>query len=311
MEGDIKGCFDHISHNWLLQNIPVSKKILKQWLKCGVVDSQQFYSTRSGTPQGGIISPTLANLTLDGLEQAIDLAAGITSYTKTGEKRNNKYQVHFVRYADDFIVTSNSKELLEETIKPAISSFLQIRGLQLSNEKTKIVHINEGFDFLGQNIRKYKGKCLIKPSRKSYQQIIEKLLGIIETNQQTAPEKLIALLNPIIRGWCNYHRKIISSRMFSKLDSTIFWKIWNWAKRRHPNKSTRWVKQKYFIKQGKRDWIFSARDKGKIVSLFSAQSIPIVRHLKIRNRANPFDKSWNYYFAERDRKGTDMLCRVV
>jgi len=311
LEGDIKGCFDHISHNWLMNNIPINKRILHQWLKCGVVDNHQFFATTAGTPQGGIISPTLANMTLDGLERAIDQSAGVTSYTKTGEKRNNRNQVHFVRYADDFIVTSNSKELLEEKIKPAIVEFLKERGLQLSKEKTKIAHINEGFDFLGQNIRKYNGKCLIKPSRKSFKAITNKVLDFIRKNKDMSPEKLIGKLNSIIRGWCNYHRKVISSRIFAKLDSTIFWSIWNWVRRRHPTKSKRWIKLKYFIKKGKRDWIFFGINKGKITTLFSAQSLRAVRHLKIKNTANPFDKSWNHYFAERRRKGTDMLCRVV
>lgn len=311
LEGDIKGCFDHISHNWLLDNILINRKILKQWLKCGFIEGNNLFCTKSGTPQGGIISPTLANITLDGMERIIDLAGGITKHTKTGEKRNNKYQIHFVRYADDFIVTSNSRYVLENQIKPAITKFLKERGLTLSEEKTKIVHIDDGFDFLGQNVRKYKGKCLIKPSKKSFKANAQKLRILIKENKSISSSKLIKILNPVIRGWCNYHRKIISSRAFAKLDSIVFRSIWNWAKRRHTTKSKGWIKEKYFTSIGNRNWIFFGKEKEKIVTLFSAQSIKMVRHLKIRNSANPFDDCWKDYFIARKRNGTDMQCRVI
>lgn len=312
LEGDIKGCFDHISHKCLLDNIPIEKKFLKQWLECGFIDGNNLFWTKSGTPQGGIISLTLANMALGGLERVIDIAGRIIKYTKTGEKSNNKYQVHFVRYADDFIVTcNNNKYILENQIKPAIEAFLNQRRLELSDEKTRIVHINDGFDFLGQNVRKYKGKCLIKPSKKSFQANVWKLLTLIKKNKAISSGKLIQILNPIIRGWCNYHRKINSSRAFAKLDSIIFKSIWNWAKRGHPTKSKGWIKKKYFTVIGNRNWIFFGKVKEKIVTLISAQSIKIVRHLKIRNTANPFDKCWKDYFIARKRNGTDMRCRVI
>lgn len=311
LEGDIKGCFDHISHEWLLDNIPINRKILKQWLECGFIEGNNLFCTKAGTPQGGIISPTLANMTLDGLERIIDLAGGVTKYTKTGEKRNNKCQVHFVRYADDFIVTCNSKYVLENKIKPAIEDFLKERGLELSDEKTRIVHIDDGFDFLSQNVRKYKGKCLIKPSKKSFKANAQKLRTLIKENKSMSSSKLIKILNSIIRGWCNYHRKVISSRAFAKLDSIVFKSIWKWAKRRHTTKSKGWIKQKYFTSIGNRNWVFFGKVKDKIVTLFSAQSIKMVRHLKIRNAANPFDYCWKDYFSARRRKGTNMLCRVI
>ena len=311
LEGDIKGCFDHISHEWLLDNIPIDRKILKQWLKCGFLEGDNLFCTKSGTPQGGIISPILANITLDGMERIIDLAGGVTKYTKTGEKRNNKYQVHFVRYADDFIVTCNSKDVLENQIKPAIEKFLAERGLELSEEKTNIVHIDDGFDFLSQNVRKYKGKCLIKPSEESFKANAQKLRKLIKENKSKSSAKLIRILNPIIRGWCNYHRKIISSRVFAKLDFIVFRSIWNWAKRRHTTRSKEWIKQKYFTSIENKNWIFFGNLKEKTVTLFSAQSIKVVRHLKIRNTANPFDCCWKDYFVARRRNGTDMQCRVI
>jgi len=294
-----------------LDNIAIKKKILNQWLKSGFIENNSLFPTKSGTPQGGIISPTLANITLDGMESLIDELGGITKYGKDGAKRNNQYQLHFVRYADDFIVTCNDREFLEQKVKPAIIEFLQERGLTLSEEKTKISHIDDGFDFLGQNIRKYKGKLLIKPSKKSYKAIIQKIRKLIEKKKAISAENLIKILNPIIRGWCNYHKKIISSRVFSRLDFDIFRKIWSWAKRRHHDKSKKWIKAKYFSSIKCNNWVFYAKITQKMFTLYSAQSTKLSRHLKIRNVANPFDANWNEYFIARKRKGTNLQCRII
>ena len=305
LEADIKGCFDHISHEWLLENIPINKKVLKQWLTCGFVKDKHWFPTKEGTPQGGIISPTLANMALDGLEKVVNRTGGVTRYVQEVSKRS-KYKIHFVRYADDFIITSNSREFLENKIKPAVVEFLKVRGLSLSEEKTQITHIEDGFDFLGQNVRKYKGKLLTMPSKKSYKAIMKKIREVIEKFKAISAYRLIRILNPIIRGWTNYHRKVISSRTFTKLDNDIFWKILKWTHRRHNNKSKQWIKDKYFKSIGKRDWIFFGEEKGKTATLFQAQSVKICRHLKIKMKANPFDKSWNKYFEIRKREGLDM-----
>ncbi|OYV84542.1 MAG: hypothetical protein B7Z63_06760, partial [Ignavibacteriae bacterium 37-53-5] len=153
LEGDIKGCFDNIDHNWLMTNVPTDKRILQKWLKAGFIHRQLFSPTVAGTPQGGIISPTVANWALDGLEKELK------------EHFHSRYLVHMVRYADDFVITGRSKELLEQDVRPVVEAFLRVRGLELSKEKTRITHIQEGFDFLGQNVRKYGDKLLIKPSR--------------------------------------------------------------------------------------------------------------------------------------------------
>ena len=179
LEGDIKGCFDNINHQWLLQNIPMDKKVLQQWLNAGFIENKQLYPTTQGTPQGGIISPTLANMTLDGLEAAIDNAFNI-KIRPDGCRKNNPHKIHLVRYADDFIVTASNKEILEYKVKPLIEGFLEKRGLQLSPEKTKITHIAEGFNFLGQNLRMYpKGKLLIRPTKEAVKSVKEKLKDII------------------------------------------------------------------------------------------------------------------------------------
>jgi len=157
LEGDIKGCFDNIKHQWITDNVLINKKIVNDWLSCGFIEKGKLFPTQAGTPQGGIISPTLANMTLDGLQNHIYNALGV-EFSPKGRAYKNEYQVHLVLYADDFVVTANNVEILENTVKPAIEEFLAERGLQLSTEKTVITNINKGFDFLGFNIRKYKGK---------------------------------------------------------------------------------------------------------------------------------------------------------
>ncbi|MDM8517434.1 reverse transcriptase domain-containing protein, partial [Desulfobacterales bacterium HSG16] len=254
LEADIKGCFDFISHDWLYENIPTDRKKLKSWLKCGYMEKSMFHSTTSGTPQGGIISPVLANMTLDGLEDLL----------KSRFKRSKK--VHMVRYADDFIVTGESKELLENEVKPLIVDFLDKRGLTLSEEKTKISHINDGFDFLGFNIRKYKGKLLTKPSKSGIASIKVKVRETIKANKSVKTETLIKKLNPVIRGWGNYYRHSASKRTFTSIDHAIFETTWKWAKRRHPNKSLTWIKSKYFQREKNRNWVF--KEKGNKPALY-------------------------------------------
>ena len=174
LEADIQACFDEISHRWLEENIPINKAILNQWLKAGIIDRQTFKPTTAGAPQGSPISPVLANLTLDGLEH--HLARNIPK--KTPDGRTTK--VHLIRFADDFIATGDNKALLETQVKPLISQFLAERGLTLSPQKTTITHIDQGFDFLGQNVRKYNDKLFIKPSRKSIRTLKANLRQIIK-----------------------------------------------------------------------------------------------------------------------------------
>ena len=187
LEGDIKACFDHISHDWLLNHIPMDKLVLKKWLQCGFVFNKELFPTHEGTPQGGIISPTLANMALDGLEAT--LREKYKRRTVNGQTYFPKVTV--VRYADDFIITGSTKEMLEQEILPIVREFLQARGLTLSEEKTKITHIDDGFDFLGFNIRKYKGTLLTKPSKESLKRFMTKVRDIIDFNKACKQESLI------------------------------------------------------------------------------------------------------------------------
>jgi len=294
LETDIAGCFDAISHEWLIDNIPVDTSILRKWLKAGFVFNNKLFPTESGTPQGGIISPVLANMTLDGLEKA--LATAFPRAKQQGLK------MHMVRYADDFVITGNSKEWLQQEVMPVLIEFLGKRGLMLSPEKTKVTHITEGFNFLGWNVRKYNGKLLVKPAKANITAHLSKVREIIKTNKTTPQVSLIRLLNPILRGWANYHRHAVAKEVFAWADSQIWSMLWTWTKRRHPKKSSQWVMNNYFKTRGNRKWIFAAKKENGEEKLIIEADTPIRRHVKIRASANPHDPVWREYFAARKKQ---------
>ncbi|GAB0109807.1 group II intron reverse transcriptase/maturase [Pseudoalteromonas distincta] len=295
LEGDIKGCFDNISHDWLLANIPLDKRVLGKWLKAGYMESGKLNPTEAGTPQGGIISPVLANMALDGLETVLE-----SHFGKKNTKASYKTKVNYVRYADDFIITGISQELLEDEVKPLVEAFMAERGLTLSPEKTVITHIDEGFDFLGQNLRKYKGKLLIKPSRKNLRTFLHKVRNIISGNKTVTAGLLIHMLNPVLRGWANYHRHIVAKETFNYVDYRVWKMLWKWCRRRHKNRRFHWVKSKYFKTVGKRNWVFSGEwEESKILRLFSCNDLVIKRHTKIKAEANPYDLAFEEYFEQR------------
>jgi RNA-directed DNA polymerase len=287
--------FDNISHDWMLTHIPLDKRMLAAWLKCGFVEAGRWFETASGTPQGGIISPVLANLVLDGIEALIERT--IPSTTRKGKAA----KINFIRYADDFIITGASREVLADEIKPALERFLAERGLQLSAEKTVISHINDGFDFLGFNVRKYDGKLLIKPGKKPVKRFLDKIRAVIGTRKMAHQANLIGLLNPLIRGWAYYYRHKVSSETFGKVDHAIWTMLWRWAKRRHPKKGLRWIKDRYFSAHQGRNWVFAAQTgkSGRRLVLYKASDTRIVRHKVIRSDANPYDPEWEEYFESR------------
>lgn len=297
LEGDIKGCFDNISHNWIMNNIPMDKGILRKWLKCGFVETNKLFPTEQGAPQGSPISPTICNMVLDGLERRIKEKFHEASYN--GTRYNPK--VNYIRYADDFIVTGDNKEILEKGVMPIIRRFLGERGLELSEEKTVITHITDGFDFLGCNVRMYKNKLLIKPSKKNYKAIISKIRKVIKDHTAWKQEDLIRKLNPIIKGWVNFHKHNVASEAFSHLDNDVWISLWKWCRQRHPNKNHKWIAKKYFHRDGNRTWIFSAQDKGVIsIKLMQAGNTHITRFVKTKSEATPFDPKWDSYFEKRD-----------
>jgi RNA-directed DNA polymerase len=279
----------------------MDKAILRKWLQSGFLEKQVYHDTVSGTPQGGIISPVLANLALDGLEQRLRDAFPTRG---RGCTRGRAAQVHLIRYADDFIITGHSKELLESEVKPIVEAFIAERGLVLSSEKTLITQLSAGFDFLGQNVRRYpNGKVLIKPARKSVAAFLTKVREIVRAHRGSTAHNLITKLNPVIRGWAMYHRHVVSKRTFSHVDYAIWQALWSWATARHSNKGLRWIKRKYFERVGTRDWIFHGdpltRGSPAYTRLFYATSVKIVRHILVKSGLNPYDSAWAAYIAHR------------
>jgi RNA-directed DNA polymerase len=291
LECDIRACFDEISHEWLLKNIPMDKRILHQWLKAGYLEKGQLFPTSKGTPQGGIVSPILANMTLDGMQEAIRQAVG---------KRD---KVNFVRYADDSVQTGATKEILEQKVKPTLTDFLQPRGLELSEQKTVITSIHEGFNFLGHTVRKFGDKLLIFPAKSNVQTLRDKIRLCVKSALGLSQEALLRKLNPLLQGWANYFRNGASKRTFTKVDHYVSDQLWRWAKRRHPNQSARWRKQRYFSHDQDR-WNFSvpirlANGESKVLKLYRMANTKIERHIKIRGKANPYDEAYTEYFQKR------------
>ncbi len=295
LEGDIKACFDEIDHPWLMEHIRTDKRLLYQWLAAGYIEEGSFHDTEAGSPQGSIVSPALANMVLDGLEAVVKQAV-----TKSDK-------VNFVRYTDDFIVTGISKEVLETRVQPAIVAFLTERGLSLSTEKTHITHIDDGFDFLGFNARKYSGKLLIKPSRKSVKTFLDGIRALIKSHPTIKTDSLIWLLNPKLRGWANYYRHVVSKQIFSKVDTAIFQAIYRWTRRRHPNKGATWIFDKYYKHPAPNNWWFHAKTRtadghADMFRLIRMASTKIVRHVKVIAKATPYDPAYNSYFERRKRQ---------
>lgn len=300
LEGDIRACFDSIGKSWLLENIPMDKVILKKFLEAGFIDKGTWYPTLRGSPQGSPLSPTLAVIALSGLEKRLK------------ESFRRKDKVHAVIYADDFIVSGASKELLEMRVKPVIAQFLRERGLELSEEKTKVTHISDGFDFLGFNVRKYSnGKLLTKPSKANVTRFLGNIRGLIRANVSLQTDKLIRLLNPKIRGWANYYRHGVSSRTFVKVDYEIYLALVRWMRRRHARKGHSWLNYKYFRQQGLRRWVFHAKiiEDGQIrfLDLADARSVHIRRFPKIVGAASPFNPEYWEYFSKRARIKRSLL----
>ncbi len=301
LEGDIRACFDNLSANWLLGHIPMDKALLSKWLTAGYIEERTLHSTFEGVSQGSPISPAILVIALSGLEETI----------KSATSKRDK--VNVVSYADDFVITGDSKEILENKVMPIVVTFLKERGLELSPQKTKITHVDDGFDFLGFNIRKYKGKLLIKPSKKNVKSFLDNIRSLIKSSATSKTENLIWQLNPRIRGWANYFCHVVAKETFNYVDNCIFKTTMGWIKRRHPEKGALWRCKKYFRSQSLQHWIFSATirdEEGNVsfVDLLKAAKTPIRRHVKIRAEATPYDPQFKEYFLKRKglrvRKGT-------
>jgi len=315
LDADIAKCFDKIDHSALLDKLNTTSPIRRQiraWLKAGVMDQGTWQTTNAGTPQGGVISPLLANIALHGLETAV---------MELARTKKEKEKLTVVRYADDFVVMHDDQSMIERA-KGVVERWLMRIGLELKAEKTNISHTlegnNPGFDFLGFNIRQYKVgkhrsgkspqgtilgfKTLIKPSNKSIRNHKERLSQIVQSHKAQPQVSLIAKLNPVIRGWCNYYKTVVSKETYSKMDQFLWILTWQWATRRHPNKSHHWIAKKYWTPQDWRKWNFIGKAKdGSDIELYRHSETEIVRHMKVKGVASPFNGDL-VYWSQRLRK---------
>ena len=288
LEADITGCYDNISKSWLMDNIPIEKRILVRWLNAGYVDKGFTYPTRKGVPQGGIASGVLANMTLDGLEKTVLQSVPYRS------------RVNFVRYADDFIITAKSRTILEKYVLPAVKQFLGERGLELSEDKTRITYIRNGFTFLGQTFRKHGNTLHIIPAKEGVLALIRKI-GMIIRKYVSAPlAGMVKKLNEVLRGWAYYHRHVVASEAFKRVDNYVFDQLWRMLRKRHPKKSKKWLVKRYWRSNGKNASVFTAtaKIKGKLrqYQVFRASAIGIKRHRKVKADANPYMSEYRKYF---------------
>jgi RNA-directed DNA polymerase len=308
VDADIKGCFDNIDHDFLLQaigNFP-ARKLIHQWLKAGVMDKGVFNETESGTPQGGIVSPLLANIALHSMEEVLEVELDSKGYS-IGKRM-------VVRYADDFVLLCESQEDALKS-KEIISNWLAKRGLTLSEEKTSIKHLSEGFNFLGFNIRQYpventktNWKLLIKPSDESVAKLKARLRQEWLTLKSQDVNTIIRRLNPIIRGWANYFRGAVSSEIFRALDHWMFLRECRYIKRMHPKKSWKWRKERYFgsfILNSKDKWVFGDKKTGAYLLHFG--DINIERHILVKGAASPDDPKLREYWENREKKKEKTL----
>ena len=308
LEGDIKDCFCEISHDWLVKHIPMDKAILRKFLKAGFMEKGKRSPTQQGIPQGGPISPALTVMALSGLEQQL---------VSSSKKQRDKEKINMIAYADDFIVTATSEELLKTKVKPILAEALAKVGLELSQEKTKITSIDQGFEFLGFSIRKYRnGKLLIKPSKASINAFLKEIRILIKKGVALTTEKLIYALNEKIIGWTNYYRTVVASKVFSFIDHHLFLALKRWGLKRHARKGKRWIMSHYFRHYRGDHWRFYGliKDKDgqtKPLYLKKARDTKIRRHLKIKAKANPFDPFYKEYFEKRqqERQKRSLLSR--
>lgn len=293
LDADIKGAFDPINHQFILDAIGTipGRNLIKQGLKAGYVESEIFQATTSGTPQGGIVSPLLANIALEGLQRLL----------QQGNRKSTQYG--FVRYCDDFIVTARTEaEIL--AIQPRIEAWLKVRGLELNPDKTTVVPVEQGFNFLGFHIRQFQNSCLTIPQKEKVLTFLKQIREWLAAHPTVAPEAVISHLNPILRGWSNYYKQGASKRVFSFVDSELWRMLWHWALRRHPNKGKRWVARKYFLHAPGEQWVFKTRISDRqgdktTISLFRLSSVMIVRHVKVRGNASPDDPTLQHYWKQR------------
>jgi len=306
LDADLAGAFDRIDHDHLLRSLGSfpALRMIREWLKAGVIESGEFTPTDEGTPQGGVISPVLLNVALHGMEQAAGVRYRISV---RGDVATVAGCPVLVRYADDYVAMCHTREQAEK-VKADLADWLRPRGLAFNEDKTRIVHVKDGFSFLGFDIRRHidrqgSAKLLIKPSKESVQRLRKRLRADVRSMHGANAAAVVFRLNPVVRGWSAFYRSVVSSRVFTGLDHYVWHITYRWARRSHPNKSRSWVATRYFgtFNKSRRDrWVFGDRDSGAYLTKFSWTKI--VRHVPVRSRASPDDPALVGYWADRRRQ---------
>jgi RNA-directed DNA polymerase len=291
LDADISGCFDNIGHQPLLARLPVFTTAIRRWLKAGTVELGTWKPTTTGVPQGGPLSPLLANAALDGMERLFGAEDKQGRYVPPSRRRDSNRGINLVRYADDLVVTAPTREILETYVVPKLNAFLAAQGLQLSEAKTRIVHIDEGFNFLGFTVRRYRGVVLTRPQKEKVVRHLRTIHDYLRQHRQATPSQIIGDLDPVIRGWANYYRHGASKHVFHTADHHIQAKLWRWAKRRHPTKPAAWIRSRYFDSR----WNFVDGQR----RLTRHDEVPITRHSKVQGKRSPLNPDDREYWELR------------
>lgn len=295
LDADISGCFDNIEHHAIIARVPVFARVIRAWLKAGVVEFGHRTDSPTGTPQGGVISPLLANIALNGMERLFGAERNGRPLPPAKRLGQNK-GINLIRYADDFVVTAPSKEVLESYVLPTLGTFLKERGLELSEAKTRIVHVDDGFNFLGFTVRRFKGKVLSLPEKQKVIEHLRSIKAYLNNHEQTPAGQVIRDLNPVIRGWANYYRHSAAKGTFAEADHRLWQMLWVWAKRRHPNKPAKWVKARYFRNDGY--WTFHEGGAQRV----RYAATQVTRYTKVEGKKSPLDPSQRDYWAARRKR---------
>ena len=294
LDADIAGCFDNIGHDPLLARLPVFTTTIRRWLKAGVVELGAWSATEAGAPQGGPLSPVLANVALDGMERLFGAEDAQDRYVRPSRRHGLNRGVSLIRYADDLVVTAPTQDILLTHVVPALIGFLGERGLRLSEAKTGIVHVEDGIDFLGFTVRRYRGTVLTRPQKAKVVRHLRAIGDYLRQHRQASPSQVIGELAPLIRGWTAYYRHGASKHAFHSADHHVQAKLWRWAKRRHPTKSARWVRSRYFD----RGWNFVDGQ----TKLARHDEVAIIRHAKVQGKRSPLNPDDQAYWETRRRR---------
>jgi RNA-directed DNA polymerase len=281
LDADIFGCFDTIGHQPLLARLPMFTTTIRRWLKAGTVEPGTWKPTPAGTPQGGPLSPLLANAALDGIERLFGAEDDQGRYVRLSKRRGLNYGTNLIRYADNLVVTAATREVLSTYVVPKLTAFLGERGLKLSEAKTRIVHVDKGFDFLGFTVRCYRGVILTKPQKTKLVRHLRSIADYLRQHRQATASQIISDLGPLIRGWANYYRHGASKHALHLADHHVNAKLWRWTKRRHPTKTAAWIRWKYFDV----NWNFvDGRTR-----LARHDDVPVTRHAKVQRKRSPLN----------------------